>query len=123
MTNIMTFCFLICPEMTNRSIPLDGPAQYSFPSPQDSVIGKILLSMGRGRALNSTKPIKVECGPKPSDAATNCKPNKAPCLYNVVKDPCEYHNLADKHPGNIEVGVGYSDTYPINLINIMMYWL
>ena len=85
--------------MTNTTIELDGTPTYTFPTPQDSVIGKILIAMGRGKALNTTKPIKVECGPKPADAETNCKPAKAPCLYNVATDPCEYHNIAEKFPG------------------------
>ena len=74
-------------------------ALHGFPSPQDSVVGKILLNMGRGTALNTTQPIRVECGKKPADAQTNCQPEKKPCLYNVRKDPCEYHNIADDNPG------------------------
>lgn len=52
---------------------------------------------------NATKPpnweaVVVKCGPKPANASTNCKPTKAPCLYNIREDPCEYNNIADSHP-------------------------
>ena len=42
-------------------------------------------------------PVRVECGEKPANASTNCKPSKSPCLFNIAKDPCEYNNIADSH--------------------------
>lgn len=41
----------------------------------------------------------VQCPNKPSNASTNCNPFKAPCLYNITHDPCEYFNIADENPG------------------------
>jgi len=47
-------------------------------------------------------PYKVECGERPKDYKTNCKPEKAPCLYNIVTDPCEYNNTADLYPSIVQ---------------------
>ncbi|XP_070567117.1 arylsulfatase I-like isoform X2 [Ptychodera flava] len=40
----------------------------------------------------------VHCGKKPANASTNCQPKQKPCLYNVILDPCEYHNIAEQYP-------------------------
>lgn len=40
------------------------------------------------------KPVKVDCGPKPFNASTNCDPRKSPCLFHIPSDPCEYNNIA-----------------------------
>ena len=40
-------------------------------------------------------PVKITCGTKPANASTNCDPVKAPCLYHIPSDPCEYNNIAD----------------------------
>ncbi|XP_077994636.1 arylsulfatase B-like [Glandiceps talaboti] len=45
----------------------------------------------------------VNCGVKPANASTNCKPTKKPCLYNVIDDPCEFYNLADQYPDVLQI--------------------
>ncbi|XP_071955613.1 arylsulfatase J-like isoform X2 [Antedon mediterranea] len=40
----------------------------------------------------------VHCPPKPPDVETNCQPFKAPCLFNIRNDACEYINIAAQHP-------------------------
>ena len=44
--------------------------------------------------VHKGKPVKVECGPKPFNASTNCDPRVAPCLFHIPSDPCEYNNIA-----------------------------
>ena len=56
----------------------------------------MLRSMGRYR--NLAPRVVVECGPRPANASTNCRPAKAPCLYNIAKDPCEFNNIAAQNP-------------------------
>ena len=48
------------------------------------------------------KSAEILCGPVPDDAPESCHPDKAPCLFNIKNDPCEYYNLADKEPDNLQ---------------------
>ncbi|XP_070575005.1 arylsulfatase J-like [Ptychodera flava] len=52
-----------------------------------------------GHSTNDMRTAIVECGHKPTNTSTNCKPTKSPCLYNIKNDPCEYNNIADTYPG------------------------
>lgn len=40
---------------------------------------------------------EISCGERPSDVHP-CLPLKAPCLFDIERDPCEYNNLAEKLP-------------------------
>ncbi|XP_071955176.1 arylsulfatase J-like [Antedon mediterranea] len=53
---------------------------------------------GKQKVNPDQRATRVECLPKPDNATTNCQPFKAPCLFNVKHDPCEYYNIADSHP-------------------------
>ncbi|GFS05555.1 arylsulfatase [Elysia marginata] len=44
------------------------------------------------------KPITIECGVMPMNATKQCQPEKAPCLFDLRGDPCEYHNVASDLP-------------------------
>lgn len=47
------------------------------------------------------KTANVDCTVKPSYNVTNltpCLPLKEPCLFNILEDPCEQYNLANKFP-------------------------
>lgn len=39
------------------------------------------------------KIVQINCGPKPTNASTNCNLRKEACLFNIKADPCEYMNL------------------------------
>jgi len=44
----------------------------------------------------------IRCGTPPtSSAADYCHPSKLPCLFNVVDDPCEYHDLSKTMPDKL----------------------
>ena len=47
-----------------------------------------------GIRLLGGNPVRVNCGPKPTNASTNCQPTVSPCLYHIPSDPCEYNNIA-----------------------------
>ncbi|CAK9825521.1 Arylsulfatase B [Anthophora retusa] len=40
---------------------------------------------------------QIECNVKAEDRVS-CDPMRAPCLFNIEKDPCEMMNLADRRP-------------------------
>ncbi|XP_076368527.1 arylsulfatase B-like isoform X1 [Tachypleus tridentatus] len=59
---------------------------------------KVLFDKSTMFNSNYHSPAEVKCGPKPANASKNCQLHKAPCLFNIVEDPCEYHNLANQKP-------------------------
>ncbi|XP_033099224.1 arylsulfatase J-like isoform X2 [Anneissia japonica] len=53
---------------------------------------------GQGKVNPDPRATVVHCPNKPTNASTNCQPFKAPCLFNIKLDPCEYNNVADIYP-------------------------
>jgi hypothetical protein len=53
-------------------------------------------------AFKSSTPIVVDCGKRPANASTNCVPEKAPCLFYIPDDPCEFNNVASQHPAIVK---------------------
>lgn len=64
----------------------------------NSLAYKILTQMKRQPNFNLFNDAKINCGPKPKNATSNCDPLLSPCLFDVDNDPCEFNNLADEHP-------------------------
>lgn len=56
------------------------------------------ISRSRSTIDKGSNPLVVECGVKPANASLACRPLKAPCLFHIPSDPCEYNNLADQNP-------------------------
>ncbi|GIY29372.1 arylsulfatase B [Caerostris extrusa] len=50
-------------------------------------------AMSSSQKKPPASPLEIDCGIKPENASTNCRPLKAACLFDVEKDPCEYNNL------------------------------
>jgi arylsulfatase B len=50
------------------------------------------------RKLRDEATVKCEKNTK----AVKCSPLIAPCLFNIIDDPCEQNNLADLHPAKTE---------------------
>jgi len=70
----------------------DNSLKYS------SKVKTVLNKLHRGQKKSKIDYNFVNCGPKPENASTNCKPNIKPCLFNLEVDPCEYNNVADQYP-------------------------
>ena len=71
-------------------------------SPRQSELRHLLEKIGR-KPLYPEKPLKIECGPRPGNASSNCRPWLRACLFNVTADPCEYENLASGRPDVVKM--------------------
>ncbi|KAG8199694.1 hypothetical protein JTE90_022143 [Oedothorax gibbosus] len=40
----------------------------------------------------------AKCGKAVPLKENGCKPNEAPCLFDIIEDPCEYYNIAEQYP-------------------------
>ena len=87
-----------------------GPSGRDYPYDLKSVVedcpvAKALKNLGS--PLNPTKVMElrnaatVQCGAEATYSSTTstietsaCNPLEAPCLFNIIQDPCERHNLA-----------------------------
>lgn len=54
------------------------------------------------KQMTLSSAVKVSCGPKPSNASTNCDPRQSACLYHIPSDPCEYNNIATWNPSIVK---------------------
>jgi hypothetical protein len=61
--------------------------------------------------LKSSTPIVVDCGKRPANASTNCVPEKAPCLFYIPDDPCEFNNIASQHPAIVKQLINRIEEY------------
>jgi len=63
----------------------------------------LLEKLGRKPPSPRGKPVIVDCGPRPPNATSNCRPWLQACLFNISADPCEFDNLAASQPQLVEV--------------------
>ena len=61
-------------------------------------------------------PIKVHCGKKPLNASFNCMPEKSPCLFHILSDPCEFNNVAAVYPGMVQQLLNRLDEYRATMV-------
>lgn len=79
------------PKSTEQTFRDDD---YFEVSEKIDVTSKILNELGG--ELKYKTPVRLNCGKPPEK--NNCHPGKAPCLFDIRKDPCEYNNLASSLP-------------------------
>ena len=92
------------PGQEDALLSMNQNTERSENADQEGVVHSILKSLGR--KPKNGKPIRINCGLKPANASTNCQPAKAPCLFDIENDPCEYHNLADTNPDVVAMMMG-----------------
>lgn len=61
--------------------------------------------------------LRTEATVKCSEVSVSCDPMKAPCLFNIIDDPCEQNNLAEANQDKVEfllerLGMQYSAMVP-----------
>ncbi len=85
----------------DKNVDLDPGGDDPIPAHmlRSEKLEEILTDLGRKEV--TSHPAVVHCGEKPENASGNCQVDKAPCLYNITADPCEYHNLADMMPDTV----------------------
>ena len=82
---------------------LRNTEDYDIDGLSKSIAGLSLSKIGMlpsaSRILELRKNATVKC----TNISSSCLPLKAPCLFNVIKDPCEQNNLADDYPEILEI--------------------
>jgi arylsulfatase B len=65
-----------------------------------SKVGKALKKqkLTKEKVLSLRSSAKISCN-EANNPITNCDPLMAPCLFNIINDPCERNNLAETIPG------------------------
>ena len=86
------------PRYENVSNSFDYTDAYYFQQSEDIDI-KIQLH----KRESPHTPININCGKPPINYTKNCEPKKAPCLFHIPTDPCEYNNIADIRPEVVQI--------------------
>ena len=84
------------PPEGSSNPPEVAPA-HMFESKLDDILRKV------GREPKKGTPLVIVCGPKPVNASTNCDAQHKFCMFNITADPCEYNNIADQLPDDLEL--------------------
>ncbi|CAN7937135.1 unnamed protein product [Ixodes hexagonus] len=87
--------------------PFQGKVDWDSDKPrlecQSSVVARVLDEHGVKPACGSQTGVyakPLQCGAR--DPSKECVPRKSLCLFDLLKDPCEYNNVADQHPEVVE---------------------
>lgn len=78
--------------------PSGREGSYSTATIKTSPTGAALASMGKLATAAQMLQLRGEADVKCLGAettTTKCQPLKEPCLFNILKDPCEQRNLAN----------------------------
>ena len=82
-----------------KNMPDQAHDAHTESAPDDmfhSDLVSILADIGRYNITPS--PAILNCSHRPANYSTNCKPAVKPCLFDVIKDPCEFNNIAKQRP-------------------------
>uniref|UniRef100_A0A336MIA9 CSON000254 protein n=1 Tax=Culicoides sonorensis TaxID=179676 RepID=A0A336MIA9_CULSO len=76
------------------------PKSYNVENVHKSHAGSALHSLGLLPDDNKIRELRLNADINCSNitSTSHCNPLEAPCLFNVVSDPCERHNLAKLYP-------------------------
>lgn len=81
-----------------------GATNFSFQRYARSVLAseasESFLELNTELIYQMREQAKLKCNE--NDKAKKCDPLKAPCLFNIIEDPCEQNNLADLHEDKVE---------------------
>ncbi|XP_063986746.1 arylsulfatase J isoform X2 [Diachasmimorpha longicaudata] len=86
-----------------------GPSAWNMPyrinEVIDSLAGRAVTSLGHQLTPDAITKLrensKIQCGKK-DPGLPECRPLKAPCLFDIHRDPCEFNNLVKLHPEMLE---------------------
>ncbi|KAF7285683.1 hypothetical protein GWI33_010178 [Rhynchophorus ferrugineus] len=76
---------------------------YNITLVQESLSGKALESINRGTPESTITKLREEatviCN---NSRIISCNAIEKPCLFDIISDPCEYQNFAEKYPHIVE---------------------
>jgi arylsulfatase B len=76
-----------------------SPEEY-FLKIKESEVGKLVSPPIMDNVLKLREEATVKCLESP--VATKCDSLAAPCLFNIITDPCEFNNLATEMPMKVQ---------------------
>ncbi|GIX76987.1 arylsulfatase I [Caerostris darwini] len=85
-----------------ESVNMSSSFEWVFKN--GSVVKDILVEKGMWIADNPNdvyQQLRVICERPPPKRALACQATKKPCLFNITDDPCEYMDLADQYPDEV----------------------
>lgn len=68
-------------------------------------------------SLPTLKNAVVTCGPQPAEPA-KCGVQDGPCLFNILEDPCEYTNVAEKEKDALNMMLQLLEKYKATMAPI-----
>ncbi|XP_015930739.2 arylsulfatase B [Parasteatoda tepidariorum] len=103
----------ILSKMYGETINENNIADYCVPETEKCHSKSAKKSKNSEDVKSHKSPLEVQCGPRPENSSTNCKPMEAACLFDIIADPCEYNNLAAMKPEILKDLEGELDKYRV----------